>query len=133
VGTDRAHAPAAVRGPFTERVARRALDLGVAITALVLLLPLFLVVSVTIKATSPGPVFYRQTRVGRNLRRAHRRAAGALGPQDRRRSDRRARTAHGRQFQILKFRTMMMNAEEYGPQWSTPNDPRVTAVGRFLR
>ena len=40
---------------------------------------------------------------------------------------------HGRHFPIYKFRTMVVNAEEYGPQWSRPDDPRITPLGRILR
>ncbi len=125
--------PCPSRGGTLDRPLRRALDVGIALTALVLLAPVFLLAAVAIKTTSPGPVFYRQTRVGRNLRRSQRRAEAASGPRDRRRLDRRFQGAHGRPFQIIKFRTMAMNAEEYGPQWSTPDDPRITSVGRLLR
>jgi lipopolysaccharide/colanic/teichoic acid biosynthesis glycosyltransferase len=125
--------PATSRGPTLDRALRRGLDVGIALAALTLLAPVFVFVALAIKATSPGPVFYRQTRVGRNMRRGQRRADASTGPRDRRRLDRRCQGAHGRPFQILKFRTMRMNAEEYGPQWSTPDDPRITSVGRFLR
>jgi lipopolysaccharide/colanic/teichoic acid biosynthesis glycosyltransferase len=112
----------------------RCLDVGVASTALVVLSPLMLLVAGLIKATSPGPVFYKQLRVGHNRRDGCRRSsAGSGGPRDRRRSDRRVHHAHGRLFHILKFRTMIVNAEEYGPQWSSKDDPRITTIGKFLR
>jgi lipopolysaccharide/colanic/teichoic acid biosynthesis glycosyltransferase len=57
----------------------------------------------------------------------------AAGPTDRRRTDRRRGRAYGRPFRIYKFRTMVVNAEEYGPQWSSRNDVRITAIGRLLR
>ena len=83
---------------------------------LILLAPLFLVVAVLVKCTSPGSVLFRQTRVGLNKR----------------------------QFQIYKFRTMIANAEQIqdellpmnemaGPVFKITNDPRVTPLGRVLR
>jgi lipopolysaccharide/colanic/teichoic acid biosynthesis glycosyltransferase len=114
--------------------ATRTFDVIASLAALTALAPLFLIITVAIRSTSPGPTFYRQTRVGRNLRgRSRRPDSVASGPQDRRKKDRRSSFAHGRHFQIYKFRTMVVNAEEYGPQWSRPDDPRITPVGRFLR
>ena len=56
--------------------------------------------------TSPGPLFYRQERIGRN----------------------------GKKFNILKFRTMIVDAEKEGePQFASKNDSRITLAGRFLR
>ncbi len=85
--------------------AKRAFDLCVAVPALVILSPLFLLVALLIKLTSPGPVFFRQERVGRGFRR----------------------------FEILKFRTMVPDAHKLGGQLTAGEDPRITAVGRFLR
>jgi lipopolysaccharide/colanic/teichoic acid biosynthesis glycosyltransferase len=114
--------------------ATRSFDLVASLLALTALVPLFLIIAVAIRSTSPGPIFYGQTRVGRNLRgRGRQRDSAASGPHDRRKMDRRTSFAHGRHFQIYKFRTMVVNAEEYGPQWSRPDDPRITPVGRFLR
>ncbi|MEZ5065348.1 MAG: sugar transferase [bacterium] len=120
--------------PFSEGC-RRFADILVSATALLLLMPVFAVVAVLIRTTSPGPILYRQVRVGQNRRRLSRRAPGdTRGSADRRtRSDRRRSTAYGRPFTIWKFRTMVINAEEYGPQWSSRFDPRITPVGRFLR
>ncbi|MCA9753745.1 MAG: sugar transferase, partial [Gemmatimonadetes bacterium] len=117
--------------PFSEGC-RRFADILVSATALLLLMPVFALVAVAIKTTSPGPILYRQVRVGQNRRRHSRRAPGdTRGSADRRtRSDRRRSTAYGRPFTIWKFRTMVINAEEYGPQWSSRFDPRITAVGR---
>jgi lipopolysaccharide/colanic/teichoic acid biosynthesis glycosyltransferase len=114
-------------------VLRRGFDILVSAVALAVLTPLFALVAVFVKATSPGPVFYHQVRVGQERRDAERRARAAAGAHDRRGADRRAQRAHGRLFSIHKFRTMVVNAEEYGPQWSSKNDPRITFVGRFLR
>jgi exopolysaccharide biosynthesis polyprenyl glycosylphosphotransferase len=85
---------------------KRAFDIIVSLGGLILLFPFFLVIAVLIKLTSRGPVFYIQTRVGLD----------------------------GKLFKIIKFRTMIANAEEEtGAIWSPPNDKRVTKVGRFLR
>lgn len=112
----------------------RLFDIAVAATALTVLSPLMLLVAVLIKATSPGPVFYRQLRVGHNRRGGRRRSSTESGgPHDRRRGERREQRSHGCLFDILKFRTMVVNAEEYGPQWSSKDDPRITAIGKFLR
>jgi len=88
------------------RWAKRACDLALGSVALVLAAPLMAVLTAAIKLTSPGPVFYRQTRTG-------------LG---------------GRPFAMLKFRTMRVDAEnETGPVWATPGDRRCTRLGRLLR
>ena len=85
---------------------KRALDILVSIVALILLLPLFAVVAIIIKVTSPGPIFYVQERIG----------------------------IHNKPFNIIKFRSMVQNAEASGkPQLSSDNDPRITPFGRFMR
>ena len=113
---------------------RRSGDVLVSATAMVLLTPLWLLVAGLIKLTSPGPILYCQTRVGQNRRWTDRRSFPTeAGPQDRRRNERRSSAAYGKPFTIFKFRTMVVNAEEYGPQWSSRNDPRITRTGRFLR
>jgi exopolysaccharide biosynthesis polyprenyl glycosylphosphotransferase len=92
------------------------LDFALAVLMLVLLAPLFLVIALLIKRTSPGPVLFRQQRSGLN----------------------------GRPFTIYKFRTMVSNAEQLkhelaamnemtGPVFKVANDPRITPVGRLLR
>ncbi|MFY0683760.1 MAG: sugar transferase [Balneola sp.] len=92
--------------PLWEKTVKRLLDISVSVVALLLSLPLNLVVSIIIRATSEGPIIFKQTRVGKN----------------------------GRNFTILKFRTMHMNAEDKtGPTWAKENDPRVTRVGYWLR
>ena len=92
--------------PLWEKTVKRLLDISVSMVALLLSLPLYLVVSIIIRATSEGPIIFKQTRVGKN----------------------------GRNFTIIKFRTMHMNAEdETGPTWAKENDPRVTRVGYWLR
>jgi len=94
----------AIYGRFN--LIKRAMDFSVAIAGTACLLPFFILVAVAIKLTSRGPVFYTQPRVGRA----------------------------GIPFQIIKFRTMVENAEEYtGPMLSDQNDSRVTPLGRLLR
>jgi len=98
------------------RAFKRGFDLAVALTGLVALSPLILAVALAIKLTSPGPIFFRQRRCGR----------------------------HGREFGMVKFRTMVKDAETMqaqlrplsevdGPVFKIENDPRSTALGRFLR
>ena len=84
---------------------KRALDLVVAAVGLVLLWPVFLLIALVVRLDSRGPALFRQERVGRFLR----------------------------PFTIYKFRTMVENAWELGPDLPLANDPRVTRVGRFLR
>ena len=85
---------------------KRALDILVSAVALILLLPLYAIVAAIIKITSPGPVFYLQERIG----------------------------LHNKPFNIIKFRSMVNNAEVDGqPQLSSDNDPRITPFGRFMR
>lgn len=95
---------------------KRALDIAISLTMLALSSPLFLLTVILIKRTSPGPVFFRQERLGINKRK----------------------------FWIFKFRTMVPNAEQKlaelesqnevsGPVFKIRNDPRITPVGRFLR
>lgn len=84
---------------------QRARDLVACGILLVVTLPLAAVAACLIKLDQPGPVFYRQTRVGR----------------------------HGKTFTLLKFRSMRVDAERGGPRWASVGDPRVTRVGRFLR
>ena len=102
----------------------RALNIAIAGTALVALSPIMVIVALAVKATSPGPVIYAQTRVGLDRRRRSRRGSVF---------DRRSCDLGGRVFRIYKFRTMRLDAERRGVQWATKNDPRVTLLGRFLR
>jgi exopolysaccharide production protein ExoY len=108
------------RRPLADRAAHRALDLGLAATLLLVLVPALLVTALLIKLSGPGPVIFRHSRIGRG----------------------------GRTFTCLKFRTMEHNAEELLPdlfdacgsmriEWGLDqkirNDPRVTPIGRLLR
>jgi lipopolysaccharide/colanic/teichoic acid biosynthesis glycosyltransferase len=112
----------------------RAVDVVGAIAGLILCLPFLLVIPILIKLDSPGPVFYKQVRVGIDRRKRDRRVADIGRGEDRRRGDRRTQNLHGKPFHIYKFRTMEVNAERRsGAVWAMPNDPRVTAVGGWLR
>jgi lipopolysaccharide/colanic/teichoic acid biosynthesis glycosyltransferase len=84
---------------------KRALDLCLALIALVVLFPLLGVLAALVKATSSGPVLFCHLRVGRD----------------------------GRPFKVLKFRTMVQNAESAGPPLTAANDSRITRFGRVLR
>ncbi|HEX5133258.1 MAG TPA: sugar transferase [Candidatus Krumholzibacteria bacterium] len=113
---------------------KRAVDVGLSVVALVLTSPVLLVTSILIKATSPGPVFYRQERIGINRRGSERRRAGGDLSEERRRRDRRVLVNFGRPFTIYKFRTMVVDAERGTPPlWAKERDPRITPVGRILR
>jgi len=102
----------------------RALNIAIAGTALLILSPIMLLVALAIRLSSPGPVFYGQTRVGQDRRRRANPSSVF---------DRRTCNLGGRVFRIYKFRTMRIDAERRGVQWATKNDPRVTLLGRFLR
>ncbi len=85
---------------------KRVVDVLVASLFLILGLPVFLLVALAIRLESPGPVFFRQERVGQG----------------------------GRLFTLLKFRTMVRDAEQKtGPIWASEDDPRITRLGRWLR
>lgn len=102
----------------------RVINVLVASTALVALAPVFALIALAIKLDSPGPVLYRQLRVGLDRR----------DPGDDRSGGRRTADLGGRPFLIYKFRTMHVDAEdESGPVWASPDDDRTTRVGRFLR
>lgn len=105
--------------------ARRTVDIAVAATVLLLLSPLLLIIAVVVKLDSPGPIIYRQVRIGRDER----------GESSDRAGGRRTADLGGRPFLIYKFRTMHQAAEkETGPTWaSKTHDRRTTGVGQFLR
>src|SRR6185312_15043826 len=87
------------------RAGKRALDAVLSALMLVVMLPLLLIVCALVKLTSPGPVFYRQERVGKG----------------------------GRPFNIVKFRSMVIDADRHGPGLTSAGDPRVTKCGAVLR
>jgi len=85
---------------------KRILDVLISSAFLILAAPLLVIVGVAIRLDSPGPAIYRQKRVG----------------------------LRGRVFEVLKFRSMKVDAEsQRGPQWASADDPRVTRLGRFIR
>jgi lipopolysaccharide/colanic/teichoic acid biosynthesis glycosyltransferase len=103
---------------------RRALNVLLAATALAVAAPLMVAIAALIKLTSRGPVLYTQLRVGLDRRR-HR----GSGDNWRRGDD-----CGGRPFRIYKFRTMRHNGDDGDAQvWASPDDPRVTRIGRVLR
>ena len=84
---------------------KRLFDIVFSLLGLIILLPLFVIISVLIKLSSSGPVFYLQTRVGLN----------------------------GADFQLYKFRTMVIDADKNGLLTIGGRDPRITSVGYYLR
>ncbi|MEZ5359003.1 MAG: sugar transferase [Candidatus Zixiibacteriota bacterium] len=112
---------------------KRCIDIFGALVGLTLTAPLFLILPILIKLDSPGPVFYKQLRTGHNRRRGQRRVSGVsdLGRCNR---DRRRQNLHGRPFEVIKFRTMVADAEKKcGAVWATKNDPRITTLGHIMR
>src|SRR6187401_625397 len=113
---------------------KRVKDVSISVLGIVILSPVMLLTAIVVKATSPGPVFYRQERIGINRRRGDRRMHNGELNADRRGRDRRVLVNFGRPFTIYKFRTMVMDAERGAPpMWARENDPRITPVGRVLR
>lgn len=84
---------------------KRLFDIISSCIGLFLLLPVFIIIAILIKTSSPGPVFFAQKRMGRNFR----------------------------PFMLCKFRSMVMGAPEKGPAITSSGDPRITKIGRFLR
>lgn len=94
-----------VRVSSAEQFSKRLFDLALVLMALPLLLPLFLLIAFCIRRDSPGPVFFKQERVGKD---------GVL-------------------FPMFKFRSMFVDVPLYGKSPSSSEDPRITKVGRWLR
>ena len=118
---------------MTVWAAKRAFDVAVSSVALVALSPIMLLAMLAIVIDSRGPVFFAQERIGINRRRGDRRVRSAAIGLDARRGDRRRNLHPGRPFRIYKFRTMVRDAERFGPALACERDPRVTRVGRFMR
>ena len=91
--------------PPWQLVLKRVFDVVVAVVFMVLAWPVYAFTAFMVKSSSPGPVFYRQERIGKN----------------------------GVPFDIIKFRSMYLDAEQLGPALSSDHDPRVTKWGRFMR
>ncbi|MBK7143457.1 MAG: sugar transferase [bacterium] len=119
---------------MVNKVLKRSLDIVGSIVGLLLTSPLWLMVPIVIKLDSPGPVFYTQTRVGINRRKRDRRCFNRTADDNRRARDRRRVDYMGKPFEVIKFRTMVQDAEvNSGPVWATKGDARITRVGAFLR
>ncbi len=117
------------------RIVKRTLDIVGATVGMLISLPIVLVVLMFIKLDSRGPVFYTQMRIGVNRRKKSRRYCQRADINDNRRcQDRRKVDYLGKPFKVIKFRTMVHDAErQSGPVWATRNDPRITRFGSFLR
>jgi sugar transferase (PEP-CTERM system associated) len=87
------------------RLLKRLVDILTASLGLIISFPCICICSLAIKIDSPGPIFYFQERVGEK----------------------------GKLYKLIKFRSMTVNAEQYGPVWAGKNDNRVTKVGGFIR
>jgi len=94
-------------GPtITQRIIKRAMDIAICMVAMVVVAPIMIVVAIAIKLEDGGPVFYKQKRM----------------------------TTGGREFDILKFRSMIVDAEKYaGAVLASQDDPRITKVGKVIR
>jgi len=91
---------------FPAKIIKRLIDITISLFVIIVLSPIILLTSFLIKITSKGPVFYTQKRLGKN----------------------------GKEFKVIKFRSMVQDAEKKsGPTWANKDDPRVTAIGRFMR
>ncbi len=87
-------------------VVKRGLDIAASLSCIILFAPVFPLIALAVRLSSPGPIFYRQERMG----------------------------VDGNSFELLKFRSMVVDAERNtGPVWTEERDPRITAVGRFIR
>lgn len=91
--------------PIWQVTVKRLIDVFVSLLAVIFLTPLYLVLALLVKFSSPGPIFFLQERIGKN----------------------------GRTFNIIKYRTMYVGSEKNGPQLSSSNDSRITKIGRFMR
>lgn len=91
--------------PIWQKSIKRMFDIIISIVAIICLLPVYITLSILVKFSSAGPIFFRQERIGLN----------------------------GIPFQIIKFRTMYVNAEANGPQLSSSMDARITPAGRIMR
>jgi exopolysaccharide biosynthesis polyprenyl glycosylphosphotransferase len=91
--------------PVWQQLFKRVIDILFSTVAMILLLPVYFILALMVKFSSPGPIFFRQERIGQN----------------------------GQPFQILKFRTMFVDAEKNGPCLSSAYDSRITSSGKIMR
>lgn len=96
---------AVLAGRKPQLILKRAMDIVISAAALLVLWPVFALIALAIVVDDPGPVFYRQVRVGRG----------------------------GKPFRIFKFRTMVVDADKKGLSITVGRDSRITRVGAFLR
>jgi lipopolysaccharide/colanic/teichoic acid biosynthesis glycosyltransferase len=94
-----------IKKKWLSRFFKRFFDFLISFLFLIFISPLLLVLALLVKCTSKGPVFFKQERISR----------------------------YGKPFFILKFRTMVVNADKLGPEITVEEDPRITKFGRFLR
>ena len=88
-----------------EKITKRIVDVILSTIAIILLSPIFILLSLIIKSGTKGPIIFKQERIGIN----------------------------GKPFMIYKFRSMFNEAEKDGPQLSSQHDPRITPIGKFMR
>lgn len=91
--------------PVWQKVLKRFIDIFVSVIFLIIFSPVYIIIALVIKGTSDGPAFFKQVRIG----------------------------LHGKPFHIIKFRTMVVDAEILGPSLSKKNDSRITPLGKWLR
>ena len=90
---------------YRQMFVKRAMDIVISLSGIVLASPVMLLIAAFVKAYDHGPVFYRQKRL----------------------------TKDGAEFEILKFRSMVVNSEKYGARLAKKNDSRITPIGRVIR
>jgi len=93
------------RSKSSQQILRRLVSILVSLTALTICLPFIPFIMLAVRLSSPGPIFYRQVRVGLN----------------------------NHPYAVIKFRTMRQDAEVNGAVWAAENDPRITSLGKFMR
>lgn len=91
--------------PFWQFVIKRGMDVFIALFSMIVLIPVYILLMILVKFSSKGPIFFLQERIGKE----------------------------GKPFNIIKFRTMGIEAEINGPQLSSDNDSRITPIGKFMR
>jgi exopolysaccharide biosynthesis polyprenyl glycosylphosphotransferase len=91
--------------PAWQQSLKRLIDIIASLAAMVLLIPVYIITAIGVKLSSRGPVLFSQERIGK----------------------------HGKPFMMHKFRSMYFDAEKFGPQLSSDDDPRITPFGKFIR
>lgn len=91
--------------PVWQMSVKRFMDISLSVIAMLLLIPVYIFLAIAVKISSKGPIFFKQERIGMK----------------------------GKKFNIIKFRTMYVDAEAQGPQLSSSSDPRITKSGKFMR